>query len=130
MSTDLFGQQIPDPRPPATDEAPDRVTNSVEEVLGVLRLACSEESYIVVGARQQIWRRLTDPMITPVPRYEADAVRQLLDAGWLILGGTHTYEHHCADVIGRSVLVPKRSRAWLLRWDNYQRLGQPGGGRR
>ncbi len=124
MNTDLFGQPLPDPLlPTASDPVPDRRTNSIDEVLTVLGIACSD-GYAVVGARHQVWRCLSDPLIEPVPRHEADTVRQLLDTGWLTLGGTHIYEHHSADVTARSVLIPQRVRHWMLRQNNYKQLGQ------
>lgn len=128
MATDLFGASIPDQQPPTGDEVPDRITNNIDEVVAVLRLA-AREGYAVVGARQQVWRRRIDPVVEPVPRHEADTVRQLLDAGWLTLGGAHRYEHRDLDLAGHSVLVPRRSRQWLQRWDSRKRLGTPGGSR-
>lgn len=128
MSTDLFGSSIPEQ--PATGEAtPDRITNDIEEVVTVLRLAAREGYAVVGGARQQVWRLRIDPVVEPVPRHEADTVRQLLDAGWLTLGGAHRYEHRDLDLGGHSVLVPRRSRQWLQRWDSRKRLGTPGGSR-
>lgn len=134
MSTDLFGQPIADPRPPVTDEAPDRITNDIAEVVAVLGIA-SGDGYAVTGARHQVWRCAAEPLIEPVPRHEADTVRQLLGAGWLTVGGTHVYEHHRADVTARAVLVPKRVRQWLLRQTSYKPLAHAvtptseGGGR-
>lgn len=126
VSADLFGERIPDQQPPTTDDVPDQVTNDIDEVVAVLRLAGSER-YSVVGARQQVWRCLAGPVIEPVARYEADIVRQLLDVGWLTVGGVHVYEYQGGDVAGRAVLVPKWARQWLSRWDSRKPLGQLGG---
>lgn len=129
MSTDLFGHQIPDQRSTDPQEVPDRVTNNIDEVVTVLRIA-STDGYAVIGARQRIWRLVSQDGIELVPRYEADMVRQLLNAGWLTLGGTHGYDQQGTEVAGRSLLVPKRSRQWLTRWDSRKHLGQPARGGR
>ncbi len=126
VSTDLFGEPITERQPPTTGKVPGRITNDIDELVAVLRLACGEE-YAVVGALQQVWRCLSGPWIEPAARYEADIVHQLLDVRWLTVGRIQLYEHQGGDVAGRAVLVPKSAHQWLARWDSCHRLGQPGG---
>ncbi|MGH3829475.1 MAG: hypothetical protein ACRDRS_03330 [Pseudonocardiaceae bacterium] len=128
MSTDLFGQPHPEP-PPTPNGVPDRVTNDIEDVVTVLRLAQNEE-YVALGAREYLWRCLTGWEIEPVAHHQADIVRQLLDAGWLTMGrATHTYKHQGVEVTGRVVLVLTCAQRWLSRWDSHKPLGRPGGTR-
>lgn len=123
MNTDLFGQPLPDPPAPATDEVPDRVSNDIDEVAAVLRLA-DRDGYSVVGLRHyQVWRHLTNFVVEPVCRHEADTVRQLLDAGWLTLGATQSYDNpHGAEVSARPVHIPLRTRHWMARQADYKQL--------
>lgn len=113
-----------------------RVTNDLDLVRDVLRLACTP-GYVLLGPAERVHRcqptssdgraaRLV--VVVAVPGYEADAVGQLLDTGHLRRGGRHTVHH--ADQAGPAtgVLVPRSSRAMLARWDS---LVPPGGrGRR
>jgi hypothetical protein len=54
--------------------------------------------------------------VEEVPRYEADAVAQLLDGGLLELGGTH--RDHTGPA--RSVLVPRSTREMATRWSHLR----------
>lgn len=108
---DLFGAELP-PAP-----VPYQVTNDIDEVHAVLRIAGSD-GYTVSGRRgDRIWRLTGPGQVLPVPRHEADTVRQLIDQQWLHIGGTHHYHHGAEDVNGRSVLVPKSTKRQLTYWD-------------
>ncbi|MCH6171285.1 hypothetical protein [Pseudonocardia alaniniphila] len=52
----------------------------------------------------------------PVPAYEQDTVRQLLDSGHLSTGGIHQVRYGRNDGPTHSVLVPKATRTMVNRW--------------
>ena len=60
--------------------------------------------------------------VEPVPRYEQDAVRQLLDAGHLTIGGAHTVTYGDRTGPAHSVLIPKATRAMAARWASLRPL--------
>ena len=53
----------------------------------------------------------TDDQVARVPRYEEDAVHQLLRRRWLTLGATHRVTCGAATLTGMALLVPKATRA-------------------
>ena len=56
-----------------------------------------------------------------MPRYEEDAVHQLLRRRWLTLGTPHRITCGAASLVGTTVLVPKDTRARITRWAHLQR---------
>ena len=56
-----------------------------------------------------------------MPRYEEDAVHQLLRRRWLTLGAAHHVTCGAAHLIGTAVLVPKATRDRIARWERLQR---------
>lgn len=115
----LFGDPVTVP----TDNCADAgaTTQDVELVASVLRLA-QDPGYRIVERSGRVFR--VDPSasgaVEEVPRYEADAVTQLLDGGLVELGGTHTITVGDHTGPARSVLVPKRSRDMATRWSHLR----------
>jgi hypothetical protein len=114
------------------------VTNDLTLIREIIRFAVAP-GFVLVGPAQRVLTYQPDRgrgFVAAVPKYEADAVAQLLDAGHLKVGGTHTV--HYGDHTGpaTSVLVPKATRDMVARWDSLRPLhpspGQHGqhGGRR
>jgi hypothetical protein len=92
-------------------------TNDVELVAWVVRSAL-EPGYVVVGAAQRVLLRdrSRTGCAESVPRFEADAVAQLLDRGLFRLGDTELVHDGQRDRPARSVLVTAATRALLARW--------------
>ena len=100
------------------------VTNNITLIREIIRLAV-EPGFVLIGPAERVFTHHPDkrarhrpPVVTPAVRYQADAVAQLLDAGHLTLGGSHTVRY--GDRIGPaiSVLVPKATRNMVNRWDH------------
>lgn len=112
MSVDLFGNETPQ------DTLTYQVTNDPDQVQAVLRIAHTD-GYAVTGRRcEQIWRLTGHREVAAVPGYEAETVRQLIDHGWLQIGGSHQYYHRDGpdDVDANAVLVPTSTRKKLTYW--------------
>jgi hypothetical protein len=79
--------------------------------------------YLLVGANQRVYTRVVDggDEVARVPRYEEDAVHQLLRRRWLTLGTPHRITCGAVSLIGTTVLVPKDTRARITRWAHLQR---------
>jgi hypothetical protein len=131
----LFGTQVPIPAP----RTPTVATQDPELVASVVRAALAR-GYVLIGPAQRVFLREAGETrkgapVDPVPAYEQDTVRQLLDAGLLTTGGTHIVRHGGTEGPATSVLVPKATRAMVTRWGNYVPLhgrsraaGGPGDG--
>jgi hypothetical protein len=119
----LFGRQEPLPAP-ATATPP--ANNDPELVASVVRAAMTR-GYVVIGPAQRVFLR--EPggaqkggRVEPVPGYEQDTVRQLLDSGHLTTGGTHLVRHAGREGTASSILVPKATRAMVTRWSSMRPL--------
>ena len=80
--------------------------------------------YVLVGNAQRVYARVTDhdgDAVQRVPRYEEDAVHQLLRRRWLTTGSQHRVTCGAASLAGAAVLVPKDTRARIERWQRLQR---------
>ena len=67
--------------------------------------------YLLVGTAERVYARTdADDQVARVPRYEEDAVHQLLRRRWLTLGAAHHITCGAAHLIGTAVLVPKSTR--------------------
>ncbi|WP_345611972.1 hypothetical protein [Pseudonocardia adelaidensis] len=126
----LFGKQVPIPAP----RTPTVATQDPELVASVVR-AATARGYVLIGPAQRVFLRQAGETrkgapVDPVPAYEQDTVRQLLDAGLLTTGGTHIVRHGGKEGPATSVLVPKATRAMVTRWDSYRPLYGRGTGHR
>lgn len=114
VNTDLFGGEVPEDTTLSY-----RVTNDIDEVHAVLRIA-HIEGYAVSGRRcEEVWRQSGHRELTAVPAHEADTVRQLLDHGWLQASGQRQCYYHREgpdDVEASAVLVPASTRRKLTYW--------------
>ena len=77
--------------------------------------------YVLVGAAGRVYARTTGDEVARVPRFEEDAVHQLLRRRWLTTGAPHSVTCGAASLTGIALLVPKQTRAAVARWDHLQR---------
>ena len=118
---DLFGHPatppaIPGQRPPSRIES-----NDVDLMLTVAGNA-ARCGYLLVGAAERVYARTdADEHVARVPRFEEDAVHQLLRRRWLGLGTAHHVTCGAAHLVGTAVLVPKITRDRIARWERLQR---------
>jgi hypothetical protein len=93
------------------------VVNDLDLIVAIIRSA-EDPGYVVIGVGERVYLR--DPsrkgFVAAVPRYEPDAVAQLLNSGHLKIGGTHVVSDGRREGPARSVLVPGATKAMLARW--------------
>jgi hypothetical protein len=77
--------------------------------------------YVLVGAAERVYVRTVGDEVARVPRYEEDAVHQLLRRRWLTTGASHALTCGAASLTGIALLVPKQTRAAVARWNHLQR---------
>ena len=74
--------------------------------------------YLLAGPSERVYARDSDPLTTvvPVPRWEDDAVHQLLGRRWLTRGSLRKVTCGAAHMSATTVLVPPATRARVNRW--------------
>ena len=79
--------------------------------------------YLLVGPAERVYSCADgrDGEVQRVPRYEEDAVHQLLRRRWLTTGADHHVTCGAAALTGTAVLVPKDTRTRITRWEQLQR---------
>lgn len=112
--TDLFGAALVPPEPNSrTKRVP---TNDMGLIEHVLHVSISQ-GYVLVGPAEKVYLRGPEKTIeSATPTYEADAVHQLIKAGWLKVGGRHIFQFRDREGPGFSVLVPKGTRQKTAQW--------------
>ena len=113
---DLFGGL----HPVADRPTGRRETNDVDLIHTVAANAV-RCGYVLVGSSERVYARTTGDEVVRVPRYEEDAVHQLLRRRWLTTGAPHALTCGAASLTGVALLVPKQTRAAVARWDHLQR---------
>lgn len=113
---DLFGGLHPVDQPAAGR----RESNDVDlmHTVAANAIRCG---YVLVGASERVYTRTTGDEVARVPRYEEDAVHQLLRRRWLTTGASHALTCGAASLTGLALLVPKSTRAAVSRWTHLQR---------
>ena len=121
---DLFGQPttgapaVPAPRPVS------RIESNDVELMHTIAANAARCGYVLVGTSERVYARVPDKHpdeVARVPRYEEDAVHQLLRRRWLTTGSQHRVTCGAASLAGAAVLVPKDTRARIERWQRLQR---------
>jgi len=109
---DLFGNPVDEPvtTGPAAPSINDM--NLIEKVLQV----AENTGYVLVGPSERLYRLVDAKTIEVAPRFEEEAVHQLLTTKWLMKGGVHVYTHHGEEGPGNSVLVPKSTKVKARQW--------------
>ena len=111
--------------PQRTEHRDSRESNDYDLLHSIAAVA-GECGYLLVGAAERVYRRAEHSgEVVRVPRYEEDAVHQLLRHRGLTLGGQHTLTCGAATLTGTSVLVPKATRARVARWRRSQQSPRP-----
>ncbi|TDC93630.1 hypothetical protein E1161_09310 [Saccharopolyspora aridisoli] len=82
----------------------------------VLRSA-SRIGFVLVGIREDVYKRLSNDEVEKVPDHVDVAVHQLIEARWLEIGSTHHVRYGRYQGSARSVLVPRRSKQASYRWE-------------
>lgn len=79
--------------------------------------------YLLVGNAERVYTRVDgkDGEVQRIPRYEEEAVHQLLRRRWLTTGSQHAVTCGAASLSGSAVLVPKETRSRVERWTRLQR---------
>src|SRR4051795_9721341 len=118
---DLFGH----PTAPVTIPAqrqPSRIESNDVDLMVTVAANATRCGYLLVGTAERVYARTdTDDHVARVPRFEEDAVHQLLRRRWLTLGATHHVTCGAAQLVGTAVLVPKSTRDRIARWERLQR---------
>jgi hypothetical protein len=116
---DLFGDPVPEiPQ----QRGPSRIESNNVELMVTVAANAVRCGYLLVGTAERVYTRTdADDRVARVPRYEEDAVHQLLRRRWLTLGATHHVTCGAAHLVGSAVLVPKATRERIERWNRLQR---------
>lgn len=125
QDTDLFGNPVTPAATPAPTK-PRPQTNDMDLIERVLKVACLD-GYAVVGTAERVYRVGTSDRtgvteVVSVPADEANAVHQLIDTKYLVVGGSHRYRYrNYREGYGRAVLVPRTTRARQALWSHLHR---------
>jgi hypothetical protein len=123
---DLFGGSapaVPAPRSPRPSDGANKDSNDLDLIRHIAGNA-TRGLYLLVGTSERVYARAEapdSPTVVRVPRYEEDAVHQLLRRAWLTLGGTHRVACGAASLTGTAVLAPKVTRTRVARWEHLAR---------
>jgi len=123
---DLFGNPTDTPttsETSTTTQTPVIETNDIDLIHHIAGNA-TRGLYLLVGTSERVYARADGPDshdVVRVPRYEEDAVHQLLRRRLLTLGGTHHVTCGAASLTATAVLAPKSTRSLVTRWEHLQR---------
>lgn len=123
---DLFGSPtgptIPAPRPEPRPVS--RIESNDVDLMHTIAANAARCGYLLVGPSERVYARVPQrhpDEVARVPRYEEDAVHQLLRRHWLTTGSQHRATCGAASLTGAAVLVPRDTRARIERWQRLQR---------
>ena len=115
--TDLFGNPVATP----AAASPPSDSNDVD-LMHIIAGNAVRCGYLLVGSSERVYTRIDDHChVARVPRYEEDAVHQLLRRHWLTRGSPHRISCGAASLLGTAVLVPKTTHEQITRWERLQR---------
>ena len=111
---------------PATKPTGRAESNDLDLFATIVRTA-ADPGYVLIGAAGKPFVREPGDkhQVHPVPRYEADAIAQMLDAGHLKTGGHHHVRTGRHEGPANSILIPAATRSMVHRWDALHRLPRP-----
>jgi len=118
----LWGAQetlpVAKPRPAAS--------NDLDLFAAIVRTA-TDPGYVLIGPTDKpfVHEPGSKRDVTAVPRYEADVIAQMLDAGHLKIGGRHHVAYGRSEGPAHSVLVPAATRSMVRRWEALHALPTP-----
>lgn len=116
---DLFGNPVV----PLPQQRQRRAESNDVDLMHTVAANAVRCDYVLVGTSERVYARVTDRdgEVQRVPRYEEEAVHQLLRRRWLTTGSPHDVTCGAASLTGATVLVPKETRTRVERWDRLQR---------
>lgn len=119
---DLFGNPAPPPTNGTSTVVPLVESNDIELMLTVAANAI-RCGYLLAGPSERVYARDSDQRdeVVRVPRYEDDAVHQLLRRRWFGRGSPHQVTCGAVTLRATSVLVPKDTRHRVASWQHTQR---------
>jgi hypothetical protein len=118
----LWGRQEPlsPPRRPAP-------TTKDRDLIEAVIQRAQDPGYVLIGPAERVFTR--DParkgVVEAVPKYEQDAVAQLLASGHLRIGGTHHVTYGDRNGPASAVLVPRATRQLADRWARLRPPADP-----
>lgn len=123
---DLFGNPAPTPTPTAVGVVvgQDSTETNDLDLIGHIAGNASRGLYVLAGKAERVYARADGPdstSVVRVPRYEEDAVNQLLRRRLLTLGGHHRVTCGAASLTGTAVRAPRSTRSMVARWEHLQR---------
>ena len=102
---DLFGHPTTPPAIPK-QRPPSRIESNDVDLMVTVAANAVRCGYLLVGTAERVYARVdVDDRVARVPRYEEDAVHQLLRRRWLTLGAANHVTCGAAHLIGTAVLV-------------------------
>jgi hypothetical protein len=120
--TDLFGHPTPTPAAPGSGRAVSTVESNDVDLMHTVAANAVRCGYVLIGNAERVYARTSDRGdVARVPRYEEDAVHQLLRRRWLTTGGAQHVTCGALSLRGHAVLVPKDTRSRIRRWEDRQR---------
>jgi len=118
----LLGDPPPVPLQRGPSGRVSRIESNDVELMVTVAANAARCGYLLVGAAERVYTRTdAEDRVARVPRYEEDAVHQLLRRRWLTVGSTHRVTCGAAELVGTAVLVPKATRERIERWNRLHR---------
>jgi hypothetical protein len=125
----LFGGPGHEPDLP-TKPAPgavSRIESNNVELMHTIAGNADRAGYLLAGPAERVYARDPDRngCGVRVPRWEEDAVHQLLRRRWLYRGSTYPFSCGAADLTGTSVHTTRDTRTRVARWEQINRAPRP-----
>ena len=118
----LLGDPPPVPLQRGPSGRVSRIESNDVELMVTVAANAARCGYLLVGAAERVYTRTdAEDRVARVPRYEEDAVHQLLRRRWLTVGSTHRVTCGAAELVGTAVLVPKATRERIAHWNRLHR---------
>jgi hypothetical protein len=123
MTDDAWQLGLFGPATPIPGQRPSPAESNDVDLMHTVAANAVRCGYLLVGTSERVYARVNDRNgeVQRVPRYEEDAVHQLLRRGWLTTGAQHAVTCGAASLTGTAVLVPKETRVRVARWTHLRR---------
>lgn len=123
----LFGGPGWEPDLPTKAAPVSRIESNNVELMHTIAGNADRAGYLLAGPSERVYARDPDRdgRGVRVPRWEEDAVHQLLRRRWLYRGGAYLFTCGAADLTGTTVHTTRETRARVARWEQTQRAPRP-----
>jgi hypothetical protein len=123
----LFGGPGHEPDLPTTKAPVSRIESNNVELMHTIAGNADRAGYLLTGPAERVYARDPDRngCGVRVPRWEEDAVHQLLRRRWLYRGSTYPFSCGAADLTGTTVHTTRDTRARVARWEQINRAPRP-----